>query len=209
MASRRRLAKSILHALQALCVAWATSLSQAEPRVTPIATLKFGAPTFFSKLDGWAPGRGNSLWHTADGGQTWFEVKVGLGNSAATEIHGVYFQSAVEAWIMLTRPDDTPASAATLAVTRDGGLTWKQEVPPDPDWTGEVLTTGPEGSHWLGGEMSRQGDSPNEKAECPQRVSGSAWDSSPLFPQFARIEMGEATVAYSKWMPGVDDPFHR
>ena len=165
---------SFVGLLLMLCLILTAPLMNGEPRLVPIATYKLGAPSFFSNTEGWASGPENSLWRTKDGGRTWTEIKGGFeAGDSRSEVHGGYFQSAVEAWLLLAKPDDLLDSKQRLVVTYDGGLTWKQESLPSVHWTGESLfSRGPKGSLWLGGENSRRGDSPVEGMDCPQRVKG-------------------------------------
>ena len=151
------------------------ALLTAQSHVVSIAKSELGIPTFFSDLEGWAPGREGAIWRTADGGQTWNRVNIGGIDdiSPRTELHGVYFQSASEVWAVRENAGDLPGFSRSWIATFDGGRTWKKESVPEGSGTVESLSSGGQsGPLWLGGVRAYDSDGAAKELECPQRVLG-------------------------------------
>jgi photosystem II stability/assembly factor-like uncharacterized protein len=159
-----------------LFLAATAALLSAQSRVLSVTRLEHGTPTFFSDREGWAPGSGEAIWRTVDGGQTWSRINIGnaVDIGPRAELRGPYFQSASEVWAVRATGGDLPwSSTRSLTATFDGGKTWKKESVPAAGGTLESLFSGGQGGPlWLGGIKAYDSDGPAKELDCPQRVLG-------------------------------------
>lgn len=82
---------------------------------------------FVGNEDNWEA----SLWHTADGGQTWNEQTLPEG---ASILHGVQFIDSQRGWAVGARyVGDNPRPEHRMVIyhTTDGGQTWAEQYAPD------------------------------------------------------------------------------
>ncbi len=160
--------------------------ADAAPRLTELADIRIGNPTFFNRQEGWAVS-GPSLLRTVDGGSTWKQVKIFVaGKQTNGEIRGTYFVSAKSAWLTLAQGDglrQRVGLSPEFVSTHDGGSTWRAETLPGADWFFDSLsaTDDPRGPVWLGGQTSHESVAPVENMECPQRVKGFIWSPTIYF----------------------------
>lgn len=88
-----------------------------------------------SAARGWALTAQGLVLRTTDGGKLWLDVSPSVGQVSSSNVTvRAVFVDATHAFVAVGRSRKYALSSVTLYVTADGGLRWRKEVVPMPDW---------------------------------------------------------------------------
>lgn len=101
-----------------------TNAGRSWTRVAPSPNVGTRRIRFVDADRGWIVGDGNSLWRTADGGQTWTEVRLpaiqGTGPANAPVLNDIAFGDAMHGWVV--------GNNGIVLATEDGGEHWRVQA---------------------------------------------------------------------------------
>jgi photosystem II stability/assembly factor-like uncharacterized protein len=149
---------------------------------------------FLDAERGWAVGWAGTILRTANGGQTWEQIR---SPAATWSVSSVYFRDAKDGWAV--------GFAGQILRSRDGGATWEAQTSPVTSWLNCVLF-----------DASNRGWIAVDNGFLVSEDGGETWRSLPVdnraflsklirvkdaiwaFGQFQAFKQADAKVAWQK-----------